>query len=164
MVLRPAEIDLSPPPHTPAEHWRQRPLRLLFVGRLEPVKGVDVLLDALVLLRDRGVHLQLHLIGRASPNQGADLDRRIRERGLGALLQRPGPIPRRDLAEHYSRCHLVVDGETGGLADALEQLDADRLTVAHLAHLAEKARQRGLQFNWEANVKALQWLITATPV
>lgn len=39
---------------------------LLFVGRLEPVKGVDVLLRALALARGRGVDLDLRLAGSGS--------------------------------------------------------------------------------------------------
>ncbi len=39
----PAEIGFREPVSTPSEHWQQRPFRLLFVGRLDPVKENDVM-------------------------------------------------------------------------------------------------------------------------
>ncbi len=201
--LNPAEIGLSARPYTPADHWRERPLQLLFVGRMDPVKGVDVLLDALALMHDRGLDVQLDLIGRASPSQSRDLDGRTRKLGLGDRVQRLGPRARRELAGHYARCHMVVvpsrddplptvvleamacgravigsavggigflvadgvtgvlvpPGQPGALADVLARLDADRTA---LETLAGNALRRGAQFSWEANVEALQRLITAS--
>jgi glycosyltransferase involved in cell wall biosynthesis len=54
----------SPPPSPPVAH--DGPPRLLFVGKLELVKGPDLLLEALDLLARRGVHLELSLAGGGS--------------------------------------------------------------------------------------------------
>jgi len=40
--------------------------RILFVGRLEPMKGVDTLLDAFALIRKEFPHASLHIVGDGS--------------------------------------------------------------------------------------------------
>jgi colanic acid/amylovoran biosynthesis glycosyltransferase len=62
----------TPPPSEP---------RLVFVGRLAPEKGVLVLLDALVRLRERGVRCELTVIGDG-PSRG-DIDAAVARHGLG---------------------------------------------------------------------------------
>lgn len=67
----PARYDAPPPPERPG-------LRLLFVGRIEVVKGIPVMLEALAEARRRGADITLELIGDGP-------DRARLERAAGAL-------------------------------------------------------------------------------
>jgi glycosyltransferase involved in cell wall biosynthesis len=106
--LDPAEIGLMTDPATPESHWWTRPLRLLFVGRLDPVKGVDVLLEAMRLAQRQGTALQLDLVAAATDKQARDLRQTIASLGLEPLIRWHGPCQRSALAAHYLHCHVVV--------------------------------------------------------
>lgn len=59
---------------------------LLFVGRLSPRKGVDVAVRALALLRDRGLHARLTVVGAVFPGYEwfeRDLKELVAAEGLG---------------------------------------------------------------------------------
>lgn len=43
------------------------PLRIVYVGRLSPRKGVDLVVDAVATLRDRGIPAELELVGSVFP-------------------------------------------------------------------------------------------------
>ena len=63
---------------------------LLFVGRLQALKGVDLALDTLIALRDRGRHATLAIVGGPSGPEGtqtlAQLHERVRAAGvIGAV-------------------------------------------------------------------------------
>ena len=47
----------------PAERWPARPRRILMVARLVEKKGVEVALDAMRRLRDRGCEVELRIVG-----------------------------------------------------------------------------------------------------
>jgi glycosyltransferase involved in cell wall biosynthesis len=107
--LEPEEIGLDRFPASPSlDHWLQRPLRLLFVGRLDQVKGVDVLLQAITMAHQQDTDLELELIAHGTPRQLQDLDQRIQALGLADVVRLIGPRPRHILADHYLRCHAVV--------------------------------------------------------
>ena len=74
---------------------------VLFVGNLVPVKGLNVLIDACTLLRDRGVRYQCRLIGRG-PLRWA-LQRRIQKSGLTQLVHLHGPCRLEQLPDWYHR-------------------------------------------------------------
>lgn len=54
------------PTHPAAAAPHDGPLRLLYVGNLEPVKGPDLLLDALERLQARGIALDVGIVGDGS--------------------------------------------------------------------------------------------------
>jgi glycosyltransferase involved in cell wall biosynthesis len=60
-----------------APAWREprRPIRLGFVGRFHPNKGLDLLVDWLVAARDAGVEWSLVMRGRAAPEDSAYWER-----------------------------------------------------------------------------------------
>jgi len=94
----------------------RRPLRLLFVGRLDPRKGVPILLEALAQLRTRSPRrVELDVVGDG-PERRA-LASSARERRLPVTFS--GPIPRARLPEHYRRADLLVapslHGESFGI-------------------------------------------------
>lgn len=63
-VIRPMlEISPADAVHKVHQPLAGRPVRLVFIGRLEPDKGVPELIEAAALLRIRGVTLRLSLIG-----------------------------------------------------------------------------------------------------
>jgi glycosyltransferase involved in cell wall biosynthesis len=79
-----------PIPHAP---WQRRPgwsdaPRALFIGRLAPEKGLDLLIDAWPMVRGRHPKAQLTLIG-AGPERPA-LAARIAARGLAGAVELPG--------------------------------------------------------------------------
>jgi glycosyltransferase involved in cell wall biosynthesis len=131
--LDPADIPLLPMPIEvePVGPWTPPappPLRLLAVGRLVPEKGFDVLIDAAIRLRDRGVDLTLDVVG-----DGPDaVPLATRARPLGDAVTFHGARSRADIAEHLATVHaLVVPSRREGLGMvALEALHAGCPVVA----------------------------------
>lgn len=106
--LDPEEIGLTAAPASDPAHWHHQPLRLLFVGRLDPVKGIEVMLEALALAVQAGMELQLDLIGSGPPHRMRQLEQRSYQLGIDATVRWLGSQPRHSLAAHYGCSHLVL--------------------------------------------------------
>ncbi|MEN0083468.1 MAG: glycosyltransferase [Leifsonia sp.] len=84
----------GPSRRTPPRATLAGPLRVTYIGRLSPRKGVDVAVDAVARLRDRGVHAELDVVGSVFPGYewyqeelassvgSKDLDGRVRFHGF----------------------------------------------------------------------------------
>jgi glycosyltransferase involved in cell wall biosynthesis len=83
----------------------ERPL-LLYVGRLDVLKGLDVLLDACSLLRDRDVPFDLHLLGDGPLRQR--LSAEAIARGLAGCVQFAGAVLHERLPDWYRAAVLTV--------------------------------------------------------
>lgn len=82
------------------------PLRILFVGRLVPVKGADVLLGAMAQVLDHHRDARLEIIGDG-PQRPA-LEHLVRELALeGSVLFR-GVCDRQEVIDKLVKAHLVV--------------------------------------------------------
>ncbi len=80
--------------------------RLLWVGRMVPIKGLEVLLDACTILRERGVPFQLSLVGDGP--RRASLEADIACRGLSSLVEFAGPVGHDHLPDWYRAADLTV--------------------------------------------------------
>ncbi len=83
----------------PAAGRSEGPLRILDVGRLVPEKGAPVLLDAVDLLTQRGIDVELRLVGGG--DLAAELTRIIAERGLDDRVTLVGSVGQDDIVEQY---------------------------------------------------------------
>src|SRR4029453_3351240 len=81
-------------------------LRLVCVARFQEKKGLDTLVDACALLRDRGVRVHLELIGDG-PERPA-LAAQVRRLGLGEHVAMPGPQPQEQVAAVLKASHVFV--------------------------------------------------------
>lgn len=95
--------------------------RLITVGRLSPVKHIDRLIDALVILRADHPDLELHIIGEPiierDQTYAAQLKERVRGLGLeGAVLFRGSIVPAR-LPQEYRQASVCVNASTTGSLD-----------------------------------------------
>jgi glycosyltransferase involved in cell wall biosynthesis len=79
---------------------------ILFVGNLVPVKGLDILIDALALLDKSGQKFQCAIVG-TGPQQ-AELQNRIERLNLNNRVKLAGPRPLEELPLWYQASHLVV--------------------------------------------------------
>jgi D-inositol-3-phosphate glycosyltransferase len=88
-----------------------RPL-VLYVGRIEPIKGLDILFDAVASLRAGELPVELLVIGgdtdESRAGHEAYLRRLIRERALGASVRFLGPQPQDVLREYYVAADVTV--------------------------------------------------------
>ena len=82
------------------------PYRFLFIGRLERVKGIDLLLQAMAGLEEDGRDAHLTVIGRGGLEEWArDY---IGKRGLGAKITMMGNVPDETLVSLYASSDCVV--------------------------------------------------------
>lgn len=109
---------------------------ILFVGRIERVKGIPVLLEALAEVLRECPQARLLLAGAPHPNlPQRDLQVAIQRLGLGAHVQLMGHMPPEELARLYRRATICVQPsfyETFGVA-ALEAMSYGVPVVATLA-------------------------------
>ena len=89
-----------------ADPTARLPLRLVFVGRLVPKKGLEHLLDALHQLRQAGVSFSAEVVGHG-PLAGT-LAEKTRALGLDDQVRFAGPVPHDSLAVHYQRASIAV--------------------------------------------------------
>ena len=98
---------------------------ILYVGRVEPLKGIDVLLEAAALL-DRSDDIRVLIVG-GSPGNDAELGRLkalTTELGIESMVTFTGAIKQNKLPDYYSAADVFVlpsHSESFGLA-ALEAM------------------------------------------
>lgn len=83
--------------------------RLLSVGRLAPYKGQDVLLKAMRQLRDRGIEVELTLVGDVFGEQMAykhELEALSKELGLDDRVRFTGFVP--DVAPYLAKADIFI--------------------------------------------------------
>jgi glycosyltransferase involved in cell wall biosynthesis len=115
---------------------RERPARLLAIASFRPYKGLPFLIDALALLRDRGVDVVAEVIGEGEMRD--ELERRIGAAGLGERVSLVGTRTQAEVAEALAGADLFVlpsvvagDGQMEGIPVCLmEALAAGLPTVA----------------------------------
>jgi glycosyltransferase involved in cell wall biosynthesis len=98
-------IDTSRFPGRASSHGRSGPLRVAFVGRLVPLKGVDMLVDAAAPLVRAG-RVVLDVVGDG-PEMGR-LKVQLAEAGLAAGCRLHGWIPHQELAARLSDSDVLA--------------------------------------------------------
>ncbi len=135
----PCGVDLRAfSPGTPAERLAARAAiasdgarTLLFVGRLDPIKGLDLLLESIALMRTPA---RLIIVG-GDPAGDPEVERLRAEAerlGIGGRVDFPGALPQHELLAYYRAADAVVVTsryESFGLA-AVEALACGTPVVA----------------------------------
>ena len=108
--------------------------KLLAVGRLDEIKGFEVLVDACALLRDSGVRFSCEIVGEGRLR--GSLEERIRAHRLFGSVTLPGALPQEDVRARLYRASVFVmpsvvaaDGNMDGIPVALMEAMAAGLPV-----------------------------------
>lgn len=119
-------VSQAPAPRPPAT----RPIRLVSVGRLTPVKGHALLLDACRLLDARGIDWQLAIVGDGELREA--LEARVAALRLQHRIHFAGPVGQEHLGDIYAGSDvLVVSSFMEGLPVVLmEAMERGVLCVA----------------------------------
>ncbi|MCS6862491.1 MAG: glycosyltransferase family 4 protein [Abditibacteriales bacterium] len=101
---------------------------LLYVGRLSPEKGAQVLIDALPQMLQRLPRLRLRLIGGGS--QQPSLRDTVNQNGLKEHVEFVGAVPHHELPRHYAEADaLVIPSLSEGLPKVLPEALACGLPI-----------------------------------
>jgi glycosyltransferase involved in cell wall biosynthesis len=83
-----------------------KPYHFLFVGRMEKVKGIDLLLRSVTYLKEEALNVHLTVVGRGGMEEWAK--HFIREKGLGEYVSWMGNVSDQTLASLYESSDCVV--------------------------------------------------------
>lgn len=91
---------------------------LVSVGRLNPVKRPDVLIDAVGLLRQREINVHLRFIGDVTNGAYLELLReRVTQAGLDDAIEFAGPLGFEQIAGAYHQADVMVSASQTGSID-----------------------------------------------
>jgi len=107
-----SDAEIVPPfvSHAGAEGARRRradgPLRLLVRSRLQPIKNVDAVLRAMKACLDRGLPIELDVVGEGQSRRR--LEQIARELGLETEVRFHGFLPQREVERVSARAHVFA--------------------------------------------------------
>jgi glycosyltransferase involved in cell wall biosynthesis len=116
--------------------------KLLWVGRMVPVKGLDVLLDACARLRDREEDFHLYLVGYGPVQKALEAD--CRARGLATAVSFVGTVLPDRLGDWYRAADLtVLPSRSEGVPNVLRESLAcgTPFVASRVGGVAELARE-----------------------
>ncbi len=110
------------------------PHRLLSVGRLDPIKGFDILLPALAILHDRGIAFESQIIGEGEQRNAllAQRDRLGLQKQVDFVGAKPHHLVRDAMARStlmVMPCVVTADGNADGIPNVLTEAMAAGLPV-----------------------------------
>lgn len=117
------EIGIAEKAGSPKENSMESDgLRILYVGRLVPRKGVEMLLEACAKAGGAGLNFRLRICGDGKGRTGQEL--LVRKLGIDERVEFEGRVNRDQLASHYRWANVVAMPslrETGGavIAEAI---------------------------------------------
>ncbi|PKP60272.1 MAG: hypothetical protein CVT89_00145 [Candidatus Altiarchaeales archaeon HGW-Altiarchaeales-2] len=85
--------------------------RILFVGRISPIKRIEHLLHAVKKLKNNIKNVELHIVGNFNENISCyfdSLQKFIKENGLSENVKFMGALHGNDLKREYSECSVFV--------------------------------------------------------
>ena len=98
--------------------WPAAELRLVHVGRIAPVKRLEILISAARQLRTCTGNVRLDLVGPVGDERYARMLRDTVERdGLGHVVHFTGPLERERLPDIYGRAHFMLNASATGSID-----------------------------------------------
>ncbi|MGQ9678478.1 MAG: glycosyltransferase family 4 protein [bacterium] len=118
----PSGIDLN---HFHPTDYRQRQNRdptILFLGRLDKRKGIDVLLQALPLIKKSIPNIRLTVVGTGVMEQRCH--QLIQHLGLSQVVQMHGPVHHKDIPLYYQNCDVYCSPALGGETQGVVLLEA----------------------------------------
>jgi glycosyltransferase involved in cell wall biosynthesis len=108
--------------------------RLVYIGRFVPKKGLDTLIEACAILRDRNVTVSCHLYGIGEMQR--ELEQLVARRGLTDVVQFAGVIANEAIYRVMNHDDIFVtasrymdDGERDGIPVAILEAMAAGITV-----------------------------------
>lgn len=106
---------------TPGHPETERNL-LLGVGRLDPVKNFETLIDAVDELDSRGRDVRLRIVGETSDYEGyeADLRNRIKQLDIESRVTFVGTVPHDEIVAEYRRAEAFLNASRTGSLDKTE--------------------------------------------
>ena len=100
------------------ENQERTRFTLVSVGRLNPVKRPDVLIDAVGLLRQREINVHLRFIGDVTNGAYLELLReRVTQAGLDDAIEFAGPLGFEQIAGAYHQADVMVSASQTGSID-----------------------------------------------
>ena len=107
---------------------------IVSVGQLKEKKGLRYLVEAVAMLRDRGLHVACRIIGDGPLR--ADLSDLIEYHRLGDRVELLGALPHHEVIRHYAAarifalpCVVAEDGDRDGIPNAILEGMASGLAV-----------------------------------
>jgi glycosyltransferase involved in cell wall biosynthesis len=98
--LLPYWIDGQPAP-LPRRSVRNGPLKVVSAGRLTPYKGIDLLIEAVGLVREQGWSVELDLIGAIADVDENHYPALVQQHGVDDRVRFLGPLDHRELIARY---------------------------------------------------------------
>ena len=83
-------------------------LRLLYLGRLDPIKGVDALLEACAIVERSGLNWDLHIAGSGPPAYVTFLKSKVQQLGLTHQVRFVGEVFGEDKEALFAECDVAI--------------------------------------------------------
>ena len=107
-AINPMGIDLNKFAFLKRQFKDTAPLRIVSVGRLDEMKGYRFLIDAVTILKQRGVPVRLRVIGEGPLR--LVLEQQIEASGVGDWVELLGAVPSEKVVEEMHHAGLFVLG------------------------------------------------------